>query len=636
MDWKQQVAVLAVVADLLLRGICAEAQFLTPERVDWQTVREAQPDGLSLALTLNKTSFHQGEIIAATLTFANASTDPYHLWTGGDRSGRTQDIAFYALDGSGHVVPDPLRWYFQRGFFGGGLGGDQDLGEWSITLPANQWLRFEQPGAYTLLAYSVRVQPGNYSSESPSGEDRVELVSDPVTITITRLPARRERKLIRDAQAAITGTGRDAAAAAATLRYLGTPASREALIPHVGTSHSFDARMGLCAAPDPAAEALKVLQAVRDGTLLLDHEVPTTYATLKTADYRFPFPPPAGGYPEGLVEQYRREYEAAISEITDAAIAGAEGRGPAYHIALMTTLFRDSVNRAEIRDKLVQRQLEIMPEQVDTLLRYWSDFGGEDFLPMVRKAVSEPYFNPTALAVLAELRPDEARPLIIEDLQRETPRYLTQHGGSREAPAPLLSLPIQPIPELDPHFRAQLAKEHPPRLDLLMEAIDRYGTPAVLPDLVRFCTGRQRSWNCRAQFAALRFWLRCDPASGSDALKRALATRDVGSCHISLLEEVLLEEWHDAALPVVAAALDDSHPSVVASAIKVLEFRAASTYLAPSLAALQRLEDTNAKEFLSWRHSISGSAQLLLQSSRWTPDADQRRQLERIAAAAGR
>ena len=128
----------------------------------WQKMRGRQPAGLTLEFKLPKTEFHQGEIIPATLTFKNTSTNRYHLWTGNyDRSGRIPDIAFRAEGDDRRAVTDPLGWYFaSQGEIGGGLGNEQDLGQWSITLPANQWLRFDRPGTYRVYAFSSRPRPG--------------------------------------------------------------------------------------------------------------------------------------------------------------------------------------------------------------------------------------------------------------------------------------------------------------------------------------------------------------------------------------------------------------------------------------------------------------------------------------------
>ena len=92
----------------------------------WQKMRGRQQAGLTLELKLPKTEFHHGEIIQATLTFNNTSTNRYHLWTGNyDRSGRIPDIAFRAEVEDRRAVTDPLeflcraRWILRSN---GGLG----------------------------------------------------------------------------------------------------------------------------------------------------------------------------------------------------------------------------------------------------------------------------------------------------------------------------------------------------------------------------------------------------------------------------------------------------------------------------------------------------------------------------------
>ena len=611
----------------------AHAQFLPPIIPDKQKIHDAQPEGVALGIEVPKTSYQQGEVIDATLTYTNTSPKPYHLWVGaGDRSGRIPDIVFYALGSDAKPVPDPLRWYFERGGPGGGLGGWQDLGEWKITLPANQWLVFKQPGTYQLFAYSNRVQKGDRFTQGNSQDNRIELVSDPVTITITPLPPADEKRILAEASARLGAGGQDAAKAATTLRYLGTPAARAAMLPLLNTPLSFEAQMALYAAPEPAAEAPAILDAARTGTLKLDQNVIHLYATLKTAGLQPVVMPSTKEEMEAIGQKIQGAWKAASDEITAAAIAATGGKGPDYNQTLITTLFRDPSKRQQARADLVRLQLDLTPEQADTILSSWRDFGGDDFLPLVRKAVAAPTFNPNALKALAKLKPDEARPLIVEDLQRQPPRYLIPKAVSHIANAPLLSLPAEPIPELEPFFREQLMKEYPKNLDLLVDAIDRYGTPTLLPDVIKFYSPKEGKWACDIQAAVLRFWLRCDPAAAVEAIKRALAAREHTHCYTDLLSSVLLDQWNDTALPLVTEALDDPDPEVVVSAIKVLEAHAEVKWLGPSLAALQRISKTITKDNLRAYYSMRGTAQTLLQSTRWVADPDQRQQLQALNA----
>ena len=610
------------------------AQFVSPETVDWEKVRAAQPEGLSLTMEVPKATFHQGEVIDAKLTFRNGSAQRYHLWIGtSDRSGRIPDIAIYAFDADGKPVVDPLRWYFERGGIGGGLGNVADLGEWTTTLPANQWLRFGKPGTYTLRAYSNRVRKGDRFEERRQ-ENRVELVSDPVSITISPLSSAEEQRIIGQAVAQLAGSGKDAEIGAATLRYLDTAASRAVLLPYISSPpQSYAAMMALYAAPNPTEEAAAILAAVRAGKIKFDQGLTQIYATLKTADFRFSPLPKTREEQEALGKKFQAAFQAASEEISAAAVAATRGKGPDFYQTIITTLFQDPVKRPQARAELVKVQLELTPEQSDTILRNWKEFGGEDFLPLVRKLVGAPWYNPNALRALRQLKPDEARPLIVEDIQREKPRYLIPKAASKIANAPLLTLPSEPVPELEPYFREQLSKEHSPNLDLLMGAINRYGTPSLLPDVIKFYLPKEGRWACDIQANVLRFWLRYDPPAGLEALKRALASRERTRCFTDVLSDVLLDEWNEAALPIVTAALEDSDPEVTASAIKVLEAHADAKYLGPALTALQRISAGATKENMPAYYAARGTAQQLLQSTRWKPDATQKSQLQEIASS---
>ncbi len=619
------------IAAFVLAIAAANAQFITPESVDWEKVRAAQPEGLSLAIDLPQTSYQQGEIIDATLTFSNASSQPYHMWVGtGDRSGRIPDIAIYATDADGNPVADPLRWYFERGGIGGGLGNFQNLGEWKITLPANQWLRFPNPGTFTLRAYSSRVRKGEESEPRADEKDRVDLVSDPVTITLSALDPSEEQRIIGQAVAQLADDRKEADEAATTLRYLDTPASRAALLPALSGPLAFPAMMALYAAPNPAEEAPKILEAIRSGEIKFDPGLVQIYATLETADFRFNPLPKTREEQEALGKKFQDAYRAASEEITAVATAATGGEGSDFYQTLITTLFQDPAKRLQARDELVKVQLDLTPEQGDTLLDNWKQFGGEEFQPLVRKLVAAPFFNPDALQALAQLEPEEARPLIIEDLQRRPPRYLIPKATSRIANAPLLTLPVKPITELETYFREQLKAESPDDLSLLMAAIARYGGPGLLPDVINFYTPKEGRWACAIQEDALIFWLRQDPPAGLAAIKRALAAREKTRCYQRLLSGIFLGEWDAAALPIVTAALDDPDPRVVVSAIEVLEAHADSTYVEPSIVALQRISASATKQNPPERNPARGPAQKLLEGNRWKLNAEQRQQLKEI------
>ena len=62
---------LILLAAILAAGAATGQDF----EATWQQMRGRQPAGLTLEFKLPKTEFHQGEIIPATLTFKNTSTN---------------------------------------------------------------------------------------------------------------------------------------------------------------------------------------------------------------------------------------------------------------------------------------------------------------------------------------------------------------------------------------------------------------------------------------------------------------------------------------------------------------------------------------------------------------------------------
>ncbi len=592
-----------------------------PGRIDWQAVRDQQPKGLGLRLELPKTTFFIGEVIDAKLTFTNESGDPYHMWIGTyDRSGRIRDIAFVATDQGGHLVEDPLRWYVQRAMIGGGLGNFSELGKWEFTLPANQWLRFERPGTYEIFAHSVRVKPGDELAEYQRDLKPVPLVSDKVTVQIVPLSAEKEAEVVGRAARDLDGGEETVQRATQTLRYLDTTRARAALLPLLGSAQTYSVVMAFAAAADPQAEADVIYDAVAGGRHKLNRETVDLYVNLKTASIP----------PFDLMTSRQEAGREHAGRITQAAANAAGHKGVDYNQTWLVALQRDPGKENGARVELLKVQDELTPEQAEAFLQGWDAWGGEDFLPLVRKAVQAPGFSFTALRILSKLRPEEARPCVIEDIQREKPRYLRPNAVPRLANEPLLALPAGPIPELEPFFRKALAATKDEEdLNLILPAIDRYGTAALLPEVISVYQPNEGQWACELQNAALRFWIRMDRPAGLDALARALDARKETGCYHTVLKEVLISHWGTDALPLVTKSLSDPDPQVVESAIKVLEMHAESEWLEPSHKAAERLSATSAKEgdvFFAARRI----ARHLLSSERWPLSKNQKDRMEAI------
>jgi hypothetical protein len=131
--------------------------FLAISPAAWGSGEQA---ALVISTAGRRTTYQIGERIPIDLSFTGPDTKQFEITMASyDRSGRMSYEQFEVEPSSGWS--DPLAVYFgsQAGFIGGGLSS---LGVLSPTptvmhLNLNEWIRFEQPGNYTVVDTSHRV-----------------------------------------------------------------------------------------------------------------------------------------------------------------------------------------------------------------------------------------------------------------------------------------------------------------------------------------------------------------------------------------------------------------------------------------------------------------------------------------------
>ena len=591
---------------------------------DWEATNKLQPEGLQLQMTLPKDHFQQGEVISATLTFSNTSPVFYDIWTGEyDRSGRIPDIGIIAQDASGKRLPDPMAWFYLCGM--GGRGSTKTLGTWSITLPANQWIRFDQPGIYTLFATSRRVR--TFVAGAPGGTELVSLVSDPIRITIEPLTPEFEKQVIAETKRKLPlSEGSLPEETIAPLRYLGTPAARKELVALLNAPRlSGEIRMGLMALAKPDEAAPEILDGVRQGKLLLTYDIIWLYSSLKCQ------PLLAQQKVDPFSAELSRNSSAAgkeaEAEIMAAAIQASGGSGPAYFDLLLLQLGRDPQN-LKARATLVEHQLDLSKAQAGLLLGDGNKIAGEEFVPLARKMAAEPNWNVSALRTLAEWKPAEAQALLVQNTWSITSNDRT--SGATEATMGRLHLPVTPLSELDSILVRRLHVGG--NLGVTAYYIQQFGTPKILPAAIECYEQRGGKGNLITQKFFLWYWLRCDPKGGTEALAQALEERSVSHNYKFLLKDVLLERWTPEALPLLLRSLDDPDADVVTSAILVLEAHAGTDNVDRCLSALKRVSllppGTERSAASGVIHSV---AKRLLESRNWSYTLEQTAMVKDLA-----
>ena len=190
-----------------------------------------------------QTLYHVGERIPLKLSFTGPENKQFEAnMASYDRSGRMAYEEFKVAPASGWA--DPLHVYFgsSSGFIGGGLTGFAPLSAKPtvINIDLNEWVRFDQPGTYTIVIMSHRISDVTARRGGPLGGQSLGLVSNPIVLRIIPATKAWERAKLSSILSELgknskgTGTEPDSLKAAiADLRFLGTAAAARVMAQHL-------------------------------------------------------------------------------------------------------------------------------------------------------------------------------------------------------------------------------------------------------------------------------------------------------------------------------------------------------------------------------------------------------------------
>lgn len=579
----------------LLTLLSATAAFSSPTPAR----RQAQPAGLSqqprdvrlqVETAGGNTRFRVGEVIPLKLSFTSSAAKKYliNLATY-DRSGRMNYEDFLVEPGAGWS--DPLKDYFSGGVFmmGGLMSFDLLSAEPKvIPLDLNEWVRFDRPGEYTLRVVSRRV--GLASNGSPFGSSGMELRSNELRLTI--LPADRAwqqaalKKAVAALDAAPSGGGaassvahaEEVQAALKTLRYLGTADAARELARHMrGEDQHADflCMFGLFSSPfrDAALTEMRRLLAAPD------HPVSSNFLYAMTVLMRG-----GGTTPEARVEEDRRNQEAVRGELLGVV---SQKQGKALALTLNTILEAQGYGGGKTQSldpqtaaRIVAVFEQLPPEKQMAILEgRWEMIKGPELLPALRRlalpyqefnvpneshAYNSLHVSGAALRRWYEMRPEEARPVVIREITRPRPRYGANVLGI---------LPEETLPEVEQtlaeHFAAEwdsYAEEY------IASLLHRYATAAVLPQVLPVVDEHVGKWASAIQTPALAYLLRVNPAQARPRLEAAMAARgeEYSACNHSLLTEVAALQQDPLLEEIAIKSLDDEDPQVAGNAAAYL------------------------------------------------------------------
>jgi hypothetical protein len=537
---------------------------------------------LGLRVASGQNTFHIGERIALELSFSSSEDKRYELTLASyDRSDRMNFEDFAVSPRTGWA--DPLASYFANGGGpGGGLGGVAALASKPVVVPLdlNEWVRFDQPGVYTVTVSSRRATD---SLKGPLWSGNGMLVkSNFVELHIIEATTEWQQAKLRsilqelNAERATTGMqppGRTGAIA--DLRYLATKGAIDQLAAGLREDHPdmmFQCAFGLMGLPDSMrATALKALNERMDDPMFPIGAWFLITMPLLEVD--------RDASPEAIAQQRQRFGDAAWQSALS-ALPRKEGKARADTVQTLLSFHHGDLtteSKAQLAAILSASFLEL-PEDRQTmeLLWDWDTLKSGAMLPTLQVLAKLSLSNPgsnlstaysrrdlksAALKRWYELDPEGATREILEEIGSGKPSLTAQA---------LSFFPNASLPQFESVWGQALSNSSDYEEEtVLASLLVRFGTGAVLPLIASKLDAKVGRWACAPQAAALAYMVKFDSQAARPFLKRAIDARGKGTtaCNHSLFQDVSAHAFNPVLTEAALGTLDDSDQQVTMDAL---------------------------------------------------------------------
>ncbi len=583
---------------------------------------EAQKDQAALRFetTNGQSTFHIGERIPLKLTFSSPNdTDylraPLIRGRGGEFDCNRFEVVSPATGWS-----DPLEMYFKQDFIRTGHGWSWPPLKASKPVEAsvnlNEWIRFDQPGDYTIKVTSLCVS-------KVQGAVRYSLSG---TITLQIVPASPEwqnekfKSILPNLELfdqplpqAQPGESSQAQAehrdelfenARDDLKYLATPAAiAEMTLRLRSEKYNFadQCAIGLTGLPTTMRETAIASMNKR----IEERDFPINQWFFSTLSFLHVTP---GSEKESI----RKQRETINPVIWSAIFSVVPNKEPEARAQTVQTLlaYGRNISTPEVNQKMASLlKLSFLDldsrSQIDDLRNEWDRLRSPEFLPVLQSLARLPVQNDTDLQVFVYDR-QELKGLALKrwyDLDpKGAHREIVAQIGSASpslAAQSIAFLPEEQFPQFEPIWaKALLDTTSQLRERALGSLLVRFGTGAVTSQMIAKLDEKS-SYPCDAHIAALAYLARFSPDIARERLRREVATNE-GKCGTDLLR--LISEVTTA--PVLndlgVENLNSPVPETVIDAVR---------YLTP----YSRKEDEAPlwRRYVEWTAAYDGKADLL-------------------------
>ena len=524
-----------------------------------------------------QTIFRIGERIPLELSFTGPDGGNFQVSTATyDRSGRMVYEDFDVKPANGWA--DPLATYFVFGktSMGGISSGPHMLSSTPFLLPLNlnEWVRFDQPGDYTVTVSSHRVGSGipPFGNHSP-----LTLQSNPIRLHIIAATPDWQDKQFAAIIAQLNppfAPGMQSPArvnALADLRFLGTPAAIDFMAKNLRDDRP--ELIGQCAfGLVGVSEAMRPTALAALNRELDDPDFPVSYQYFRVAVALQRSTNPTR---EVMLEEGKRASDAAWQAVLE-SLPRKNNKAQAATAQILTIdrgTERTPQQKAQLASVLASRLLDLPPSgQAQQLFYNWDAINSPSILPMLRTLAAKPIaasgndvysqrdLKSAALYRWYQLDSEGARQQVLEGIGVANP--------SLDASA-LWFLSNKSLPQFESLWAQEfLATSSPTTGSLLV----RFGTGAAASAIESSAREKIGKWACDPQAIALAYLVKFAPDTALPLLEQALAARGPGKtgCSRSFFDQVGHYAYGPVVTTVSIAALDDEDPDVARSAVNYL------------------------------------------------------------------
>jgi hypothetical protein len=476
----------------------------------------------------SQSEFHIGERISIQLLFSSNARKTFEINEATyDRSGRMNYEHFQITPAKGWLDPIPADAF---SIAGGALTNTEYLTPkpWGIQVDLNDWVRFDEPGNYTLTVFSDRLSIFDGASRYSSSE--VTAKSNEIKFKIVPADAAWQKRTLDQAVATLSKpkvSKEEEDVAWAVLRYLGTPGAAVELAKGLGTqrAHFFgsDVIYGLIASP--AREAAR--EAVEKEIANPDRPIDETF--LFTLQFLY-----LGA------NSTEKEQAAARSKADQQLIAALPNKrgtalGPSLALAFEEVATKDSTSPdllAKLRDQIVGLFDHLQPDEQMPLLEdsNWEKIRTPDLAASLKKlATANPdelkprngdFWSANDVSALAlrrwyELAPEEARPFVLQEITKPVPRYGAGFLGF---------LPDKSLPEVGEKLADNLLHlKNYEGTEEIVSLIVRYATPAAYPNVVKAVDASPTAFGHGWSSRIFVYLLKINPAETEIRMEKTLS-----------------------------------------------------------------------------------------------------------------